>query len=80
MTAQKQHYMTPQEVAKHLRVETKMIHAWLEEGIMDGLNVGRLWRIPRTQLEQANDDFLTQSASTLNIKELPRNMFDYDRT
>jgi len=79
MTAEKSHYLTPHEVAKKLRVETKTVHTWLQEGTMDGLKLGRLWRIPRAQLEQADDNCFTKNTHLLNIKEIPRNMCDYNK-
>ncbi len=79
MTAEKSHYLTPHEVAKKLRVETKTVHTWLQEGTMDGLKLGRLWRIPRAQLEQADDNCFTNNTHLLNIKEIPRNMCDYNK-
>ncbi|WP_342305016.1 AMP-binding protein [Methanolobus sp. ZRKC5] len=80
MTTEKQHYLTPHEVARQLRVETKTIHTWLQEGTMDGLKVGRLWRIPRAQLEQTDENCFTKNVGTLSIKEIPRNMCDYSKT
>ncbi len=76
MTTQEQHYLTPQEVARHLRVETRTVHNLLEDGTLDGLNVGRLWRIPHNQLDRTD----ISPDLDMNIKELPRNMCDYDRT
>jgi acetyl-CoA synthetase len=80
MTPEKQHYLTPQEMAKQLKVETRTIHKWLQEGTIDGLKVGRLWRIPRDQLAQAENNCFAKNSVTWNIKEIPRNMCDYDKT
>jgi acetyl-CoA synthetase len=79
MAPEKLHYLTPHEVAKHLRVETKTVHTWLQEGTMDGVKLGRLRRIPRSQLEHADDNCFTQNSRLLNIKEIPRNMSDYGK-
>ena len=81
MTAQKEHYMTPHEVAKRLNVETRTIHKWLRDGTMDGLKVGRLWRIPKSQLENIEKENNYQKIHPpLNGNELSRNMSNYDKT
>ncbi len=42
--------MTPEEVADWLRVTTKTIYRWLEEGDLPALRVGRTYRIPKPEV------------------------------
>lgn len=42
--------MTPEEVADWLRVSTKTIYRWLEDGKLPALRVGRTYRIPRSEV------------------------------
>ncbi|WP_421908523.1 helix-turn-helix domain-containing protein [Methanolacinia petrolearia] len=42
MSTSKAPFYTPQEVADRLRVETRTVHAWLRDGTMKGMKVGRL--------------------------------------
>ncbi len=47
----KQHY-SPKEVAEHFSVSKEMITGYLKRGYIKGIRVGRLWRIPRSELER----------------------------
>lgn len=44
-------YLTPEEVAEILKVSNKAILDWLRSGNIPGTKVGRLWRIPKADLE-----------------------------
>ena len=45
--------LTPEEVAAILRVSPKSIRKWLKEGTLQGIKVGRLWRIKESELKAA---------------------------
>lgn len=45
-------YLTPEEVAEALKVSVKVVKDWLRAGTIPGTKVGKLWRVPRTDLEQ----------------------------
>ncbi len=44
-------YLTPEEVAQTLKVSEKVVGDWLRAGEIPGTKVGRLWRIPKSDLE-----------------------------
>lgn len=45
-------YLTPEEVAKKLKVSARTVRRWAAEGKLSALRVGRQWRIPANALEQ----------------------------
>lgn len=44
--------LTPEEVAERLAVSAKMIRAWLRDGRLPGIRLGRLWRVNPDALER----------------------------
>ena len=44
--------LTPEEVADLLSVSLKTVGNWLRSGHLQGIKLGRLWRIPRPELER----------------------------
>ena len=46
-----QRLYTPEQVAKVLKVKIPTVHRWLREGTLEGIRVGRLWRITHSQFE-----------------------------
>ena len=42
--------LTPEEVARILRVKPATVRYWLRNGKLDGFNVGFTWRIPLSAL------------------------------
>jgi acetyl-CoA synthetase len=40
------------EVAEKLRVTTKTVRQWLQQGQMRGIKAGKLWRIPESAVDQ----------------------------
>lgn len=50
-------YLTPEEIAKVLRVHPKTVREWLREGALKGLRLKGLWRVPTTEFEK----FISQS-------------------
>ena len=80
MSTEKEMYLTPQEVADELKVETRTVHAWLREGTMNGVKIGRLWRIPESEITRAQDGTDKSCEIPLSSKDIPFNMTDYDDT
>jgi excisionase family DNA binding protein len=39
-------FLTPEELARALRVDPETVRRWLREGQVRGQKVGRLWRVP----------------------------------
>ena len=48
-------FLTPQEIARYLRVSQLAIQKWCRDGKLKATRVGGLWRIRREDL----DEFLT---------------------
>lgn len=45
-------YLTPEEVAKTLKVNEKVMVDLLNSGDIPGIKIGHLWRISKTKLEE----------------------------
>jgi acetyl-CoA synthetase len=45
-------FLLPAEVARILRVTVRTVERYCKEGKIRGVKVGRLWRIPRSSLEE----------------------------
>lgn len=43
-------YLTPEEVARILRVTSRTVTAWLNAGTLPGVKIGKVWRIPSSAL------------------------------
>lgn len=81
MSMSKEPYYTPQEVAGRLKVEVRTVHAWLRDGTMKGTKVGRLWRIPESEIDRVRENFDPANQDTdLAARIRPHNMADYDYT
>jgi excisionase family DNA binding protein len=39
-------FLTPEELARALRVDPETVRRWLREGQVRGQKAGRLWRVP----------------------------------
>ncbi len=44
-------YFTPEEVAGILKVSEKVVKDWLRAGTIPGTKIGKLWRVPKAELE-----------------------------
>lgn len=44
--------MTVEEVAKKLRVDPRTVYRMIEQGMLQAIRVGRLWRIPQESLDR----------------------------
>ena len=45
-------YYTTREIAELLKVKVKTVQKWLCEGKLDGVQVGRRWRITEVQVDK----------------------------
>ncbi|MDA2924121.1 helix-turn-helix domain-containing protein [Acidobacteria bacterium AH-259-L09] len=45
-------YLTPQQFAKRLSISRWTVYAWLSEGRIESVKIGRLVRIPETELQR----------------------------
>lgn len=43
---------TPTEVAQKLKVSPKTVYSWLKSGKIEGVKIGKLWRIRKEALEE----------------------------
>jgi len=43
--------LTPEEVAKYLRVNARTVYRGLRQGQIPGIKIGRLWRVSKKELE-----------------------------
>ena len=77
-------FYTPQEVADHLKVEARTVHAWLRDGTMKGMKVGRLWRISESEVSRAKSGEKPPESQIYSRKYRKtsgsHNMTDYDET
>lgn len=46
-----QEFYTPQEIANMLKVPRKTVYTWLQQGKLQGVKAGDLWRISKEALE-----------------------------
>lgn len=51
--------MTPEEVADYLRLAVRTIYALLKRGELRGIKIGRVWRIPLSEVQAYVDRNLT---------------------
>ena len=52
MPALMQSFLTPEEVAKQLRVPERTIMRWLRDSYLPGVKLGKEWRIDPQELEE----------------------------
>jgi len=45
-------YYTPEELARALKVSGETVRARLRRGEIKGLRLGRIWRVPRDEVER----------------------------
>jgi len=64
--AEKQSFLTPQEVSGLLRVSTQTVRRWIKEGRLPAYKVGRAWRIKEDDLNRWLDGQRTTTTNDLN--------------
>lgn len=45
-------YYTPEEVANKLKIDITTVYRWVKEGRLKAIRVGRLLRIPESELQR----------------------------
>lgn len=43
--------LTPEQVAERLQIVPKTVYRWLNDGRLEGVKLGRLWRVREDDLE-----------------------------
>ena len=43
---------TVEEAAEFLKIHKNTVHKWLLDGKIKGVKLGRVWRIPRSEIEK----------------------------
>lgn len=71
-------YLTPEEVAEILKVSNKAILDWLRSGDIPGTKVGRLWRIPKADLETWLESNTQRPKTAAQVAESIRQSMDTD--
>ncbi len=44
-------FLTPEEIAEALKIETRTVYSWLRSGELTGSKLGRLWRVRETDFD-----------------------------
>jgi excisionase family DNA binding protein len=71
-------FLTPEQVASQLSVETTTVYTWLRNSRLSGVKFGRLWRVRATDVEMfmqkgwRRDTVQQQSADISWIDKLPQ--------
>lgn len=45
-------YLLPEEIAEKLSVQADSVRHWLRNGLITGVKLGRIWRIPEKEIER----------------------------
>jgi len=48
--------LTPNQVARHLRVSDDTVYGWLRRGRLRGVKLGRRWRVAKSDLDAFLED------------------------
>jgi len=62
---QMSHLLLPDEVADRMRVQKSTVLAWLRDGRLRGLKVGRSWRIPEIEVNRYLDIALQEATPSI---------------
>jgi excisionase family DNA binding protein len=75
-----QDIFTPEQVAEKLSVSTKTVKDWLRAGKLQGVKVGRLWRVKESDLETFLKETQTmgkgKALSTARVQEVLTGVFE----
>jgi excisionase family DNA binding protein len=44
-------FLTVSEIAKRLSMSPQTVRTWIEEGMLRGIRVRKVWRVPRADIE-----------------------------
>lgn len=45
-------FLTVSQIAKRLSMSPQTVRTWIEEGMLRGIRVRKVWRVPRADFEQ----------------------------
>lgn len=48
-------FLTPDEAAQTLKVQVTTVRRWLRDGTLRGSKLGRVWRIPETEIRRIEE-------------------------
>lgn len=65
--------MTPEDVADWLQVHRHTVYRWIDEGRLPALRIGRVYRIPRAEVEAMVQRWGGGAEDTDESTELPPN-------
>jgi excisionase family DNA binding protein len=51
-TAEQPEFLTVSQIAKRLQMSPQTVRTWIEEGMLRGIRVRKVWRVPREDFEQ----------------------------
>ena len=51
-TPEQPEFLTVSQIAKRLQMSSQAVRAWIEEGILPGIRVRKVWRVRREDFEQ----------------------------
>lgn len=49
--------LTVEEAAQVLKLRVETVRRWLREGTLKGRKIGRIWRIPESELRQLGNEY-----------------------
>jgi excisionase family DNA binding protein len=51
-TADQPEFLTVSQIAKRLQMSPQTVRVWIEEGMLRGFRVRKVWRVPREDFER----------------------------
>ena len=51
-TSEQPEFLTVSQIAKRLQMSPQTVRTWIEEGMLRGIRVRKVWRVPREDFEQ----------------------------
>ena len=69
--ALEQYYTVP-EVASALKVDERTVRAWIESGKIQGIKIGRQYRIPASAIEASKQIYCRWIDQTVSEDQLPQ--------
>jgi len=62
-------FLTVSEIAGRLRMSPQAVRTWIEEGILRGIRVRKVWRVPRAEFERLLSSLQAGPAAPLGVWE-----------
>jgi excisionase family DNA binding protein len=51
-SADEPEFLTVSQIAKRLSMSSQAVRDWIEEGLLPGIRVRKVWRVPRAEFER----------------------------